>query len=939
VLVDPVVVQARLITDIPPVISEFIYSGKSLAGISVFNDAMNGTDLDVSSFLKILPRSQYDTVWHDDINVGRGYVVITGKNNFTGSAMVRFEIKPYNISPKDAVEVAEIAPQPFTGTPVEPDLLITDTNGNTLVEGIDYDVNYGFNDRPGTGYAYVTAKGNYTGSLTVPFPIALDLETGINANTVTITGHTSPIIAGGAEVGDIKPAVVLSVGTESGTYTLQEGVDYELEVILEDAGGDPSPQSVGDLIGKKATVTITGTGGFSGTLKYVLEVSLAAEAVTDPDPAITFGQATLPSSAFSLTGTDGPLDAPAYTVTPKDRWLDVGTSGLALVEVTAEGANQGARGYIPYTPTAKAPVTLSATTVLSEGASATAVTPQTVSFTYNGASQTLPGLALAATNLDSRGLSLGQDQDATVSYTNNQNAGTAQVQVTIPETSKNYQSQTASFAFTITPYSLQAGSAVNAAPIAPQPFTDRPAEPRPYLYDTRRSNAALIQGQDYTLAYATNTAPGTAAVIVYGTGNYTGEWWLPFDITDGRQDISAANFTVLDGPQATVGFAAGLQLRWTGAPLTPPVGLGSPQGQVLQAGSDYTVTYANNTAPGLASITLTGTGAYKGSRQVFFTIKRGVALAGEDRYHTSALTALEAFPSGAPGVIIATGEKYPDALAAAGLAGTKGYPIVMVRSDSVPATAEDALRRLRPREILIMGSESTVSAAAAAQVGAITGCSAAAGTIRRYGGKDRYHTAALIYQAGVGSWSDTAIIATGANFPDALAISPYAYFSKSPLFMVSDTISSEVADALATGGFRRVVITGSAASVSDAVAAEAARLTGTSFAAGTMIRFAGQTRFETARMVASWSLGQGMTLDGAGIATGTNFPDALGAGPLLGSRGSVALLVSDDNRAPLDLLQARAPVHTLHVFGQTNSVSDASRQEALRRLDWPREAL
>jgi hypothetical protein len=57
----------------------------------------------------------------------------------------------------------------------------------------------------------------------------------------------------------------------------------------------------------------------------------------------------------------------------------------------------------------------------------------------------------------------------------------------------------------------------------------------------------------------------------------------------------------------------------TGSPLTPPVTV--PAGdQTLAEGRDYTVSYANNTAVGKASVTVTGMGKYTGVKTVEFSI-------------------------------------------------------------------------------------------------------------------------------------------------------------------------------------------------------------------------------------------------------------------------------------------------------------------------------
>ena len=59
--------------------------------------------------------------------------------------------------------------------------------------------------------------------------------------------------------------------------------------------------------------------------------------------------------------------------------------------------------------------------------------------------------------------------------------------------------------------------------------------------------------------------------------------------------------------------------NYTGAALTPGLNV-TIDGKPLTNGTDYTVTYANNIAPGIATITITGTGSYVGTKNVAFKI-------------------------------------------------------------------------------------------------------------------------------------------------------------------------------------------------------------------------------------------------------------------------------------------------------------------------------
>lgn len=69
-------------------------------------------------------------------------------------------------------------------------------------------------------------------------------------------------------------------------------------------------------------------------------------------------------------------------------------------------------------------------------------------------------------------------------------------------------------------------------------------------------------------------------------------------------------------------------------------------------------------------------------------------LAGNNRYSTSAAVSASVFSSGQSAVLLATGENYPDALAAVALAGKLGTPLLLTRTDDLPAVIQNELSRL-----------------------------------------------------------------------------------------------------------------------------------------------------------------------------------------------------------------------------------------------------
>jgi putative cell wall-binding protein len=144
-----------------------------------------------------------------------------------------------------------------------------------------------------------------------------------------------------------------------------------------------------------------------------------------------------------------------------------------------------------------------------------------------------------------------------------------------------------------------------------------------------------------------------------------------------------------------------------------------------------------------------------------------IRLAGADRYDTAAQAVADAFPGTAPAVMVATGQNFPDALAGAAASSHVGIPILLVQFQVIPPSTAAQLDRLNPSQIFIVGGTSAISTSVETQLKQY------AGTVTRRGGADRYGTAIAISQAFFNASSgDHVWMATGQNFPDALAAGP-----------------------------------------------------------------------------------------------------------------------------------------------------------------------
>ena len=87
-----------------------------------------------------------------------------------------------------------------------------------------------------------------------------------------------------------------------------------------------------------------------------------------------------------------------------------------------------------------------------------------------------------------------------------------------------------------------------------------------------------------------------------------------------------------------------------------------------------------------------------------------VRQSGVDRYATAvAISAANHAAGSADVVYIATGTTFPDALAAAPIAGLERGPVLLVAPTSVPGSVANELRRLSPNRVVIVGGPGSVS--------------------------------------------------------------------------------------------------------------------------------------------------------------------------------------------------------------------------------------
>jgi putative cell wall-binding protein len=143
---------------------------------------------------------------------------------------------------------------------------------------------------------------------------------------------------------------------------------------------------------------------------------------------------------------------------------------------------------------------------------------------------------------------------------------------------------------------------------------------------------------------------------------------------------------------------------------------------------------------------------------------------------------------------------------------------------------------------------------------------------------------------------DTIILATANNYPDALAIAPFAARQGTPiLFTLGESLPHETKQALGTWGIRKVIIVGGTGVIAPSVEDEIKNNLGINTE-----RLAGPDRYETALVIARhFSPGDYRQVV---VATGEGFADAL-AGASFAAKNGCPVLLTGKTRMKQEVLK------------------------------------
>ncbi len=278
-------------------------------------------------------------------------------------------------------------------------------------------------------------------------------------------------------------------------------------------------------------------------------------------------------------------------------------------------------------------------------------------------------------------------------------------------------------------------------------------------------------------------------------------------------------------------------------------------------------------------------------------------IAGIDRYATAIAASTKGYPTqgSAGAVVLARGDLYPDALVGAPLAKAHNAPVLLTTGTTLPAAVKTEIQRAVPAggTVYLLGGSDAIPAGVEAQIKNL------GFTPVRYAGADRFATALAVAHA-LGDPS-TVLLATGTNFPDALAAGPAAAHLGGAILLTNGT-------AMATGDSTYLAAhPGQVYAIGGPAAA--ARPSATAIVGG--------DRYATAASVATRFFTAPTTV---GVATGTDFPDALTGSALLAGKDAPVLLATATSLPPSSssyLTSVKSSVKTAYIFGGTTALQPA----------------
>ncbi len=423
------------------------------------------------SGMTLVQNKDYVLSFEDNIERGNGRLTVQFIGDFEGlpDAVRLFSITRADIT---VSQVEYVVDNEYSGEDIRPKVVVK-YGDKVLVEDVDYTITYNSGTDAGSMFFTITGKGDYIGSIDCYYNI---IRRDIAEATVS---KDNDMVYTGEEVMP-KPVI-----TWNG-FTLQEGVDYEIEYF------DNVNSGYGIMV-------VYGMGNFCGTQRVQFKIfgkNIENAVISEiPDQMYTGNEIT-PEISITLDGVTLVKDID-YTVKYENN-TDKGTATVVI------------NGIGNYSGIIKKTFNINKTSVYSF----TVFSETEMTETYDGTELKPEMEVYFGTQL------LVEGVDYTIALENNVNAGVATVTVIgigLYEGERSYE-------FTILPCEITEDDISVSGNME---FFGSAVEPEITI---SKNGTTLVEGEDYTVTYSNNNAVGTAIVTIEGKGNYKDTVSLEYEI-------------------------------------------------------------------------------------------------------------------------------------------------------------------------------------------------------------------------------------------------------------------------------------------------------------------------------------------------------------------------------------------------------------------------
>lgn len=562
------------VADIP----EQVYTGYAIKPNVIITDTKTGRQLQLGKDYEI-------TGYSNNINIGEGVakVSIAGINSYEGARDVSFDIVQRNIA-EDTITIAPIENQIYTGSPIEPNSLLTVYYEGNPLSSTDYDVTYTQNVNLGYANVTITGKNNYRGTKT--FDRAFKIVGNICDDTkFDIEGVFQDKEFPLNDDGEIDTSNITV--KYKGQDTQVDGSNFKITQVNCTTPG-------------AGQIKIEGQNGCYGSKTF--DVKVTCNLATNKRVRVE----NVRDSYDYTSGQIKPVPVVIYEATNGKVVLIESVDYQVVYGDGTENANKGVGTgtvIIASEPTSYYKSQKAETFKIVYNLDTAMVTGIPNSYNYDGnPAEPIPVVTC-------KGQTLTQGIDYDVAYASNTVAGEGKVIITPHEGSntigrreKTFKINKASISGAIVTY-----DGTNSTSIDDKDYIGEDIKPSVKVV---YNGATLVAGKDYAVGYENNRNAGRATVTVTGLGNYSGTKTQNFIIKPWNigSDVVAE---VADGD-----FAGGEEVK--------PLAYLIYKGQSLTEGEDfdYTTEYTDNTqVTTTAKVTFMGKNNFTGTLVKTFEIR------------------------------------------------------------------------------------------------------------------------------------------------------------------------------------------------------------------------------------------------------------------------------------------------------------------------------